>query len=530
MQHPNDFASIRPRGPIGPGGPTGSPGSIGQGGARTEAPAPPAPRVSPRRLWLMGSMALGALTLAAILLAWFALNRIDGALDRAGEAWVNADGVMEMRTGALGGLWALDQGEHGHVAEAEQAFRDSVRAFRSQLERVRGAGQTTPGELAEAERLFADLEARSRDELRTLQETPMVPTHPELLDTQADIEKFLADLEDRGNRHMEEQLGQSRRIVHRAVLAVGLMVLTVAVVAVAAGSLLLRVVLRHLDVPVHQIARSTEQLREAAQYQVKSASEQSSATVQISSTMQELLASYRNMTQKSRDMVQTSRMAAEECHKGHTFLTQSQKGIGHIKVEVGRIAEHMRTLEEKSRQINSVVEIINEMASQTNLLSVNATIEAAGAGEAGRRFAVVAEEIRLLAERAVESTEEIRTLIEDIQDTVQVTNTVTAEGERAVDRGLEDVGKIADNFDTLLSLVTQTADAVQLIEAAAQEQGRAVQQVTEAVESLSHISSETERHSGNTLDTIHNLGYTARLLATMSSAEAHAVVRGTGEV
>jgi methyl-accepting chemotaxis protein len=189
-------------------------------------------------------------------------------------------------------------------------------------------------------------------------------------------------------------------------------------------------------------------------------------------------------------------------------------------VEVGRIADHMRTLEEKSRQINSVLEIINEMASQTNLLSINATIEAAGAGEAGRRFAVVAEEIRLLAERAVESTEEIRTLIEDIQETVQVTNNVTAEGERAVDRGLEDVGKIAENFDTLLSLVTQTADAVQLIEAAAGEQGRAVQQVTEAVESLSHISSETERHSGATLETVQNLSRTAGELESMASLRA----------
>jgi methyl-accepting chemotaxis protein len=515
MQHPIDIHTVRPLGPSGP--------DDGRGDGS-------APRNSPRRLWLMGSIALGVLTLAAILCGGYAITRVDRSLDRVASAWTNADGVTEMRIGALRNLFALDQGEHGRVTEAEQAYRDSVRAFRGQLDRVRDAGLTTSGELADAERLFADLEAMSRDQLRTLQESPLVPSSPERVQVQGEIERLLGNLEARGDERMEAQLAESRHMVRRALTAVGLMVLAVAVVAVAAGSLLLRVVLRHLDAPVHQIARSTEQLREAAQYQVKSAAEQSSATVQISSTMQELLASYRNMTQKSRDMVQTSKMAAEECHKGHTFLTQSQKGIGHIKVEVGRIAEHMRTLEEKSRQINSVVEIINEMASQTNLLSVNATIEAAGAGEAGRRFAVVAEEIRLLAERAVESTDEIRALIEDIQDTVQVTNTVTAEGERAVDRGLEDVGRIADNFDTLLSLVTQTADAVQLIEAAAQEQGRAVQQVTEAVESLSHISSETERHSGNTLDTIHNLGYTARMLASMASARADTVARGTGEV
>jgi len=525
MQHPTDIPNPGTPWPRNPG----IPANPAIPGIPANPQAAPGPHRSPRRLWLMGSLALGALTLVTILIGGYAMHRVDRALDQAATAWTDADGVAGMRIGSLRSLWALDLGEHGQVTEAEQTFRDSVRAFRSQLDQVRQSGLTTPAQLADAERLFADLESTSRDTLRSLQDTPIVPSNPELVTVQSDIEKLLAQLGNASDKRMEAQLNETRMMVRRAVTAVGLLVLTVAVAAVVAGSLLLRVVLRNLDSPVHQIARSTEQLREAAQYQVRSAAEQSSATVQISSTMQELLASYRNMTQKSRDMVQTSKMAAEECHKGHTFLTQSQKGIGHIKVEVGRIAEHMRTLEEKSRQINSVVEIINEMASQTNLLSINATIEAAGAGEAGRRFAVVAEEIRLLAERAVESTDEIRTLIEDIQDTVQVTNTVTAEGERAVDRGLEDVGRIADNFDTLLSLVTQTADAVQLIEAAAQEQGRAVQQVTEAVESLSHISTETERHSGNTLETIHNLGHTARLLASMASQNADGVTAPTGE-
>jgi methyl-accepting chemotaxis protein len=403
-----------------------------------------------------------------------------------------------------------------------------VSTFRAQIERVRRAGLSSPSELQVIERLFGELENMSRDALapgapKGDTEQPADAAHlggQRMASAQAELDQLLTELERRGDDTMEQEMTRTHDLVRHAVEWLTGVALAVFLLAMAGGAWLIRWVFRNLNHPVHQIARSTEQLREAAQYQVSSAAEQSSATVQISSTMQELLASYRNMTQKSRDMVQTSKMAAEECHKGHTFLTQSQKGIGHIKVEVGRIADHMRTLEEKSRQINSVLEIINEMASQTNLLSINATIEAAGAGEAGRRFAVVAEEIRLLAERAVESTEEIRTLIEDIQETVQVTNNVTAEGERAVDRGLEDVGKIAENFDTLLSLVTQTADAVQLIEAAAQEQGRAVQQVTEAVESLSHISSETERHSGATLETVQNLSRTARALETMASLRA----------
>jgi methyl-accepting chemotaxis protein len=486
------------------------------------APGPSAPpgarrSLTPRKMWVFGSSALAALALVGALIGWQAQVRISAALEHMSEAWRNADGVMEMDIGSLKHHWAMNLAEHGMTAEAEQARREGASTFRAQMERVRRAGLSSPSELQAIERLFGELETLSRD---TLADGPDAAAGQRISSAQAELDQMLTDLEARGDERMEQEIIHTHALVRHAMQGLAAVVLAVFLVAMGAGAWMLRWVFRSLTHPVHDIARSTEQLREAAQYQVSSAAEQSSATVQISSTMQELLASYRNMTQKSRDMVQTSKMAAEECHKGHTFLTQSQKGIGHIKVEVGRIADHMRTLEEKSRQINSVLEIINEMASQTNLLSINATIEAAGAGEAGRRFAVVAEEIRLLAERAVESTEEIRTLIEDIQETVQVTNNVTAEGERAVDRGLEDVGKIAENFDTLLSLVTQTADAVQLIEAAAGEQGRAVQQVTEAVESLSHISSETERHSGATLETVQNLSRTAGELESMASLRA----------
>jgi methyl-accepting chemotaxis protein len=481
-------------------------------------------RFTPRQLWIYGSLVLALLTVLGGMIGWRTLVRVEDGLERMSTAWATADGMMEINIGGLKYHWAVNLAEHGMAMEAERARQEAVGTFRTQLERVRQANLMAPEELRAAERLFSDLETFSRQQM----DAPPGPPDPDLqrriAKAQSELDALLVKLESRGDDLMEEELVRTRHTVRHAVMGIGGLVLAVSLTSVVIGALVLRWLLRWLENPVHRITRSTDQLREATQYQVRSAAEQSSATVQISSTMQELLASYRNMTQKSRDMVQTSKMAAEECHKGHTFLTQSQKGIGHIKVEVGRIADHMRTLEEKSRQINSVLEIINEMASQTNLLSINATIEAAGAGEAGRRFAVVAEEIRLLAERAVESTEEIRTLIEDIQETVQVTNSVTADGERAVDRGLEDVGKIAENFDTLLSLVTQTADAVQLIEAAAQEQGRSVQQVTDAVESLSHISSETERHSGDTLETVKNLALTARELESMASLRSEGKV------
>lgn len=466
------------------------------------------------RLMLGGAAVMAVVVVSAALLGWYTLYRIDREFARLERHYAVSHGTALLLDGALRSDWASHLAEQGLKKEAQRAQREAAEMFHSQLDRVREAGLLPEVRLQTLEHLYEELEQGLAQD-RSGGATDAADAK-DLLSVQLDLDAFLDEMHVEADRRMVDVWQEQKASVIGTVFM--LLVLGVAgmVGCVGAGIWVTRKILRGLENPMHRITRSAEQLNNAAQYQVKSVADQSSATVQISSTMQELLATCRNLIDKSRDMVQTSQEAAEECHKGHTLLTNSQKGMGHIKVEVERITDHMRTLEDKSQQINSVLEIINELASQTNLLSINATIEAAGAGEAGRRFAVVAEEIRLLAERAVESTEEIRALIEDIQETARVTSAVTADGARAVDRGLEDSGKIAENFSALITLVTRTADAVQLIEGTAREQGRSVEQVTAAVESLSHISSESERHSSNTLDTITNLAQVARELQLMA--------------
>lgn len=476
------------------------------------------PALSIRPLLMAGvaMLVVGLLILGGSF--WYALKTTDQRLSTISQAWKQADGVMEMNIGTLKAGWAANLGQAGESGEALLAFREAQAMFNKQSKQVATAGWIDTHEMDSARELFGQIQDVVVGMLDSESGTPMTAENRHrLVQVQQDLDVLMTDLEGRGNQHMDAAWeGAHDEILtvlkQNLMLAIGVLLLWMAF-----GTYLVRRIIHGFADPANRISDSTRQLTEAAQYQVASATEQVSAAVQISTTMQELLASYNNLTERSRDMVQTSKAAADECHKGHTFLSKSQQGMGQIKAEVERIAEHMSTLEEKTHQITSVLEIINEMGSQTNLLSINATIEAAGAGEAGRRFAVVAEEIRLLAERAVESTEEIRTLIEDIQETARITNAVTLEGEMAVDRGLEDAARVADNFNALLTLVTQTVDAVQTIEATAREQGNAVSQVSEAVEALSSVSSESEAHSSDTLETVKNLTQTAQELKTLAS-------------
>jgi methyl-accepting chemotaxis protein len=160
-----------------------------------------------------------------------------------------------------------------------------------------------------------------------------------------------------------------------------------------------------------------------------------------------------------------------------------------------------------------VLDIVSELAEQTNILAINATIEAAGAGEAGRRFAVVADEIRKLADRVGAATKEIRTLIDEVRGAVNTTVMATETGSKAVDSGQRQFGDVASSFEKIAGLVVTTTDASREIELSTKQQSTAVEQVNIAIGNVAQTSRETETSSTQTLQTAQQLaGLSGELL------------------
>jgi len=276
------------------------------------------------------------------------------------------------------------------------------------------------------------------------------------------------------------------------------------------GWLISRSLASQIGTAVGQVNGSSTELQAAANQQASGAKEQSAAMTEISTTISELLATSRQIAESAQRVARNAEQTANAARSGHSTVDLTHDSISGIKRQVDQIVSHMLDLGRKSQEIGAVLDIVSELAEQTNILAINATIEAAGAGESGKRFAVVAEEIRKLADRVGDSTKEVRTLIEDVRSAVNTTVMATETGSKAVDSGTRQFGDVATAFKQIATLVTTTTDAAREIELSTKQQSTAVEQVNVAIANVTQASVETETSAGQTLQTVSQMAALAK--------------------
>ena len=181
----------------------------------------------------------------------------------------------------------------------------------------------------------------------------------------------------------------------------------------------------------------------------------------------------------------------------------------------------MLELGKQSQRAGGILDIINELSEQTNILAINATIEAVGAGEAGKRFTVVADEIRRLADRVGVSSREIRDLIDDMRAAANTTVMATEEGSKAVDEGRRSVTQITDLWERIAELISNTAEAASEIELSTQQQTSAVEQVNTALAEVTQGAREGEVTAKQAREMASELANLARSLARLVRNDAN---------
>jgi CHASE3 domain sensor protein len=256
---------------------------------------------------------------------------------------------------------------------------------------------------------------------------------------------------------------------------------------------------------IKRIRSASTELQATANQQVKGAKDQVSAATEVAVTVRQLVSTSRMIADSAQRVTRVASDTTAAARSGAQTVESAQEAVEAVRGQVDRIVDHMLDLGKRSQEIGGILDIINDLAEQTNILAINATVEAAGAGEAGRRFGVVASEIRKLADRVGGSTKEIRRLIEEIRAAANTTVMATEDGAKAAEAGARRFVDVTASLRHIVELVDDTAQAAREIELSTKQQTSAMEQVSSAVGDVAQTARESELGTAQTVATAAEL-------------------------
>ena len=261
-----------------------------------------------------------------------------------------------------------------------------------------------------------------------------------------------------------------------------------------------------------RVSSAAQETQATAKHLADAANEQAVQITSASAKINEMAVSIDQVSRNSADSAEVAQRSVQIASNGAQIVRQTISGMDSIREQIQETSKRIKRLGESSQEIGSIVELINDIAEQTNILALNAAIQAASAGEAGRGFAVVADEVQRLAERATGATKRIETLVQTIQsDTVEAvssmeqTTTQVVNGARlAEDAGtaLGEIEKVSNNL----------AGLIQGISSAAKQQSAAATNISSTMTSIQQITAQTSVGANQTAESIGNLAQLAQEL------------------
>jgi methyl-accepting chemotaxis protein len=253
------------------------------------------------------------------------------------------------------------------------------------------------------------------------------------------------------------------------------------------------------------VASSATQMATTSRQVATAAHQQSESASTMAATVEEMTVSVNHVADRATETNRLVTEAGQLSHAGEAVIDKVSSGIHTISATVSEAEEQIRALETHSSRIASVVQVIKEVADQTNLLALNAAIEAARAGEQGRGFAVVADEVRKLAERTSTSTQEINSTVEIMRESAR--NAVNAmqgvvdrvsDGVASATEANHAIGQIGESSRTAVDMVSEITTAIR-------EQGAATNNIAQQVERIAQMSEESSAAATNTAEVARQL-------------------------
>jgi methyl-accepting chemotaxis protein len=260
---------------------------------------------------------------------------------------------------------------------------------------------------------------------------------------------------------------------------------------------------------VNVLASSSAEILASTTMVASGATETASAVSETTATVEEVKQASQLASQKVRLVAEGAQRSLQVSQQGRKSVDEAVLGMNRIREQMETIAESIVTLSEQGQAIGEIIATVNDLAEQSNLLAVNAAIEAAKAGEHGKGFAVVAHEVRSLAVQSKEATAQVRTILNDIQKATNAAVMATEQGSKAVQAGERQSGEAGEAIRALADSIAEAANASTQIAASSHQQMVGMEQVAQAMENIkdaSTLSVTSTRQAEQSAQNLHELG------------------------
>ncbi len=272
----------------------------------------------------------------------------------------------------------------------------------------------------------------------------------------------------------------------------------------------LKSMLENISSAANNLNTAAAEIQAATTQQASGASEQSAAISETTTTVEEVKAISEQASQRAQEVANAARRTVEVARSGQKAVQDTIESMAQIKDRVEGISENLLALSDQTQQIGEIIATVNEIASQSNMLALNASVEAARAGEHGKGFAVVAMEVRSLAEQSKQATAQVKAILSEIQRATNTTVMATEEGTKGVERGVQLAAQARESIEQLSAVIDESAQIATQVVAGGQQQLTGIEQIALAMQNINQVTVQSLASTRQAEKSAQNLNELAR--------------------